>query len=124
MANSQDTHFILADRERASYERWLRWAWAGHVRQVWAGLRAGCARLGPPRSGSDDDPRKVSADALGYVENNPYRMDYPGDRRLGLPISSAAVESLIKPMNRRRKGTEPFRKEGGRRPRCRCERRT
>jgi hypothetical protein len=42
------------------------------------------------------------------VENNPYRMDYPGDRRLDLSIRSAAVESLIKPMDRRRKGTEPF----------------
>ena len=77
------------------------------------GSRARCARLGPPRSCSDDDPRKVSAVALGYVEDNQYRMDYPGDRRLGLPISSAVVESLIKPMNRRMKGTEQFWKEGG-----------
>jgi hypothetical protein len=58
------------------------------------------------------------------VESKPYRRDYPGDRRLGLAIRSAAVESLIKPMNRGRKGTEPFRKEGGRRPSCRCERLT
>ncbi len=77
------------------------------------GLRAGCARLGRPRSCSDDDPRKVSAVALGYVEDNQYRMDYPGDRRLDLPISSAVVESLIKPTNRRMKGTEQFWKEGG-----------
>jgi hypothetical protein len=47
-------------------------------------------------------------------------MNFPGDRRLGLAIRSAAVESLIKPMNRGRKGTEPFRKEEGRRPRCLC----
>ena len=45
-------------------------------------------------------------------------MDDPGDRRLGLPIRSVAVESLIKPMDRRMKRTEPFRKEGGRRPCC------
>jgi hypothetical protein len=98
----------------ASYERWLRQAWAGHASELVAGLRAGCARLGPPPRGcSEDDPRKVAADALGYVENNRRRMDYPRYRRLGLPISSAAVESLIKQMNRRMKGTEKFWKEGG-----------
>jgi hypothetical protein len=98
----------------ALYERWLRQAWAGHVSEVWAGLRAGCAKLGPPPRGcSDDDPRKVAADAAGYVENNRERMDYPRYRRLGLPISSAAVESTIKQMNRRMKGTEKFWKEGG-----------
>jgi hypothetical protein len=98
----------------ALYERWLRQAWAGHVSEVLAGLRAGCAKLGPPpRECSDDDPRKVAADAAGYVENNRERMDYPRYRRLGLPISSAAVESTIKQMNRRMKGTEKFWKEGG-----------
>ena len=57
-------------------------------------MRAGCARLGPPPRGCcDDDPRKVSADALGEVENNPCRMDHPGDRRLGLPIGRAAVDA-------------------------------
>jgi hypothetical protein len=98
----------------ASYERWLREAWAGQVSKVLAGLRAGCAKLGPPpRDCSDEDPRKVAADALGYVENNRERMDYPRYRRLGLPISSAAVESVVKQMNRRIKGTEKFWKEGG-----------
>ena len=98
----------------ALYERWLRQAWAGRVSEVLAGLRAGCAELGPPPRGcSDDDPRKVAADAAGYVENNRERMDYPRYRRLGLPISSAAVESTIKQMNRRMKGTEKFWKEGG-----------
>ena len=35
-------------------------------------------------------------------------MDYPRYRRLGLPVSSAAVESSIKRINRRVKGTEKF----------------
>jgi hypothetical protein len=81
--------------------------------KVLGGLRAGSARLGtPPRGGSDDDPRKVSADAMGHVEKNRYRMDYPGYRRLDLPRSIAAVESLITPMNHRMNGTEQFGKEG------------
>ena len=35
-------------------------------------------------------------------------MDYPRYRKLGLPISSAPVESLIKQFNKRIKGTEKF----------------
>lgn len=98
----------------ALYERWLRQAWAGHVSRLLAGLRAGCTKLGPPPRGcSDEDPRKLAADALGYVENNRHRMDYPHYRRMGLPISSAAVESVVKQMNRRMKGTEKFWKDGG-----------
>ena len=60
----------------------------------------------------DDDPRKVSADALGHAEKNKYGMDHPGYRRLDLPTCIAAVESLITPMNHRMNGMEPFGKEG------------
>jgi hypothetical protein len=98
----------------ALYECWLRLAWAGSVTALLVGLRAGGAKLGPaPPSCSDEDPRKVVADALNYVENNRGRMDYPEYRRLGLPISSAPVESVMKQMNRRMKGTEKFWLGGG-----------
>ncbi len=98
----------------ALYECWLRLAWAGSVTALLAGLRAGCAKLGAAPPGcSDADPRKVAADALTYVENNRRRMDYPEYRRLGLPISSAPVESVMKQMNRRMKGTEKFWLGGG-----------
>ena len=40
-------------------------------------------------------------------------MDYPRYRLLGLPISSAPVEFMIKQFNRRVKGTEKFCLEGG-----------
>jgi len=96
------------------YERWLRWAWSGQVKELLAGLRAGGTKLGAAPAGcSDEDPRKVVADALGYVANNRSRMDYPRYRRLGLPISSAPVESVMKQVNRRMKGTEKFWLEGG-----------
>lgn len=36
------------------------------------------------------------------------RMDYPHYRRQGLPITSAPMESLIKQINHRVKGTEMF----------------
>lgn len=35
-------------------------------------------------------------------------MDYPRYRSLGLPVTSAPMESLIKPINHRVKGTEMF----------------
>lgn len=109
-------HAYKQDRERGwkQYVQWLRWAWSGQVKLVLAGLRQAAAALGPPPADAGDtDPRKIIRDALGYVQNNRTRMDYPRYRRLGLPISSAAVESTIKQINRRVKGSEKFWLGGG-----------
>jgi hypothetical protein len=101
-------------RAWALYEHWLRLAWAGRVKDLLAGLGAGCADLGSaPADAADDDPRRVAAEALRYVTNNRERMDYATYRRLGLPISSAPVESVMKQVNRRMKGTEKFWVAGG-----------
>ncbi len=56
----------------------------------------------------EDDPRKILWNAVEYVEKNSDKMDYPRYRNDGLPISSAPVESLVKQVNRRVKGTEKF----------------
>ena len=96
------------------YERWLRWAWAGDVQSLLAGLREAVRHVGePPDSAAADDPRQLVADALSYVTNNQERMEYPRYRCLGLPIVSAAVESTIKQVNRRIKGSEKFWLTGG-----------
>ena len=96
------------------YEQWLRWAWAGKVVLLLGSLRAAAKKVGAPSPKTkEDDPRRILADALGYVENNRTRMDYPRYRCLGLPISSAPVESTIKQVNRRIKGSEKFWLEGG-----------
>jgi hypothetical protein len=101
-------------RAFALYERWLRCAWSGRVKELLTGLRAGCQKVGPvPAVCGEEDPRQVAAEALGYVENNRDRMNYPDYRRQGLPVSSAPVESVMKQMNRRMKGTEKFWLEGG-----------
>jgi hypothetical protein len=40
-------------------------------------------------------------------------MDYPRYRKLGLPITSNVMESTVKQLNRRIKGTEEFWSEAG-----------
>ena len=93
----------------ARYEVWLRCAWGGEREKLWAVLCSASAKAGaPPKDAPEQDRRRLLHDAARYVQNNLTRMDYPRYRRLGLPISSAPVESLIKQFNRRVKGTEKF----------------
>jgi len=43
-----------------------------------------------------------------YLENNRSRMNYPEYRKAGLPVTTAWMESLVKEVNYRVKGTEMF----------------
>ncbi len=96
------------------YTRWLSWAWSGKVALLLGALRTASQRAGaPPQEASAEDPRSVLAEAVTYVTNNRGRMKYPEYRRQGLPISSAPVESAIKQLNRRVKGSEKFWLKGG-----------
>jgi hypothetical protein len=93
------------------YVEWMTWCWQGRVALVLDRLKQWQARLGPIRPEEkppDSDARVVLAKAVTYLENNQSRMDYPSYRRLGLPVTSSAVESLIKEFNYRVKGTEKF----------------
>jgi hypothetical protein len=95
-----------------TYEQWLRWAWSGKVGTLLAALRAAKAELA--KKGAAAAARKQAVnETITYVTNNRERMKYPEYRRLGLPVSSAPVESTIKQINRRIKGTEKFWLEGG-----------
>jgi len=94
------------------YERMLRDAWAGKVQTVIDTLQAQVTRLCAAASVGKDACRVVEL-ALAYVEKNRERMDYPRYRQLGLPVSSSLVESLIKQINHRVKGTEQFWNHGG-----------
>ena len=62
----------------------------------------------PPDNAAENDPRKIVAETIGYFENNTSRMNYPTYRRKGLPTSSSLMESFVKELNRRVKGTEKF----------------
>jgi hypothetical protein len=101
-----------AARGWKTYEQWLRWAWSGKVGTLLSNLRAAAAKLA--RKGSAAAARKQTVEeTLTYVTNNRQRMNYPEYRRLGLPVSSAPVESTIKQINRRVKGSEKFWLAGG-----------
>ena len=118
------TYVYLAAKAvaRTASEHWevyLGWAtscWQGRVAEVLTELKEWKARLGPIAPGEDppaSDPRQVISKVLTYLENNQPRLDYVRYRRLGLPVTSSLVESLIKQFNYRVKGTEKFWDVGG-----------
>jgi len=94
------------------YERMLRDAWGGRVQEVIDTLKSQWERMRADSSIAREACRVVEL-AMLYVERNQERMDYPRYRRLGLPVSSSLVESLIKQINHRVKGTEQFWNDGG-----------
>jgi hypothetical protein len=98
----------------ARYQRWLTWAWQGAREKLLLALNEAVATVGtPPEKAAETDPRRVVEKTRTYVINNTDKMDYPRYRKLGLPISSAPVESVIKQFNKRIKGTEKFWNKSG-----------
>jgi hypothetical protein len=101
-----------------SFQAWAEACWKGRVEQVIAELRIWCdTQIGlcecPLERLADDDPRRIVARVLGYLEDNRERMDYPRYRRAGLPWTTSHVESTVKVFNRRVKGSEKFWSEAG-----------
>lgn len=91
------------------YLRWITWIWQGNVLQVIAELAGRQQELGTPaRDDGETSPRRLVADTLTYLQNQKDRMNYPEYRRLGLPITSAHMESTVKQLNRRIKGSEKY----------------
>src|SRR5262249_33662562 len=98
-----------ADDAWDQYLAWMRGAWRGEVDQVLEELGGWRAKLGgPPEGAPENDPRAILAKTIGYLEHNRDRMNYPEYRRAGLPVTTAWMESLVKEMNYRVKGTEMF----------------
>ena len=95
------------------YCEWAQWVWSGEVQRVIEALRVRQQELGLPEENEEETPRRKVADALRYLENQKSRMHYDAYRRMGLPITSSHIESTIKQINRRVKGTEKFWSEGG-----------
>jgi hypothetical protein len=108
----------VADDEDHAWEIYVPWAtacWQGGVAEVITQLEDWQSRLGPlpeQQAIEETDPRQIVARTLTYLNNNRGRMDYPAYRRAGLPVTSSLMESLIKEINHRVKGTEKFWNDG------------
>ncbi len=108
----------LADRKFADgwpiYTQWITWIWQGQVTKVIAALAERQAELGKPaKDESEASPRKVVDKALTYLRNHQDKMHYDEYRKAGLPITSSHMESTVKRVNLRVKGTEKFWSEEG-----------
>jgi hypothetical protein len=98
----------------AVYRRWVGLVWAGQVARILPELEKRSAALGPPPKGcAENDPRQLVFESLRYLKNNAERMRYDAYRRDNLPIMSCAVESAIKMINKRVKGSEKYWSEEG-----------
>ncbi len=96
------------------YERWIRWVWAGQVSRVIEELTARQQELGEAtKQDKEGSPRRVVAEALTYLSNHKDKMHYDEYRKQGLPLMSSYIESTVKQINYRVKGTEKFWTEQG-----------
>jgi hypothetical protein len=94
---------------RDKYNQWAAKIWEGRVDEVIDELTAYGAKLGePPAEARSDDPREIIRTTQGYYENHADRMDYPRYRREGFPLTSSLMESTVKQVSRRVKGTEKY----------------
>lgn len=94
---------------KAVYMRWIQAVWSGQVATILPELKERSAALGTPPPGcADSDARQLVFETLRYLTNNTNRMRYDEYRREGLPIMTSAVESVIKLINKRVKGSEKY----------------
>jgi len=97
----------------AAWERYLEWAqacWAGRVAEVLGALRQALRDhdVDPEQTLDEQHPCQPVLAAHRYLTNHQSRMDYAEYRRQGLPVTTALMESLVKQVNQRVKGTEMF----------------
>ena len=96
------------------YERWIRWVWAGRVNAVLEELTARQQELGQAtQQDKEGSPRRVVHETHTYLHNQQDKMRYDEYRKQGLPLMSSHVESTVKQINYRVKGTEKFWTEQG-----------
>lgn len=92
----------------SDYCQWAQWLWKGQINCLLAALEQRQQALGLPEPKEAGTPRAQLAKSLAYLTNQRERMKYDEYRRQGLPITSSLMESTIKQINRRIKGTEKF----------------
>jgi len=94
---------------RGKYDAWAAKIWAGLVDDVINELIAYGRKFGePPPDAASDDPREIVRVSRVYYENHAERMRYPEYRRQGFPLTSSLMESTVKQVSRRVKGSEKY----------------
>jgi hypothetical protein len=92
-----------------TYVAWIRALWRGEVQEVIAGLEARQEEIGSPSPAEPaTSPRNVVHDTLRYLRNHRDYMRYEVYRQHGLPMTSSLMESTVKLINQRVKGSEKF----------------
>ncbi len=93
-------------QDTSAYRRYAEWIWQGNVEKVTHELaeRLATSAATTETSPAEDPVRR----ALTDYTNHRHRMNYPKYRREGLPLTSSHIESTIKLLNIRMKGTEKF----------------
>ncbi len=94
------------------YCDWAQWLWSGEVDRLLVALQQRQKELGVPNKNEKGTPRSQVASSLNYLTNQRERLKYNEYRQKGLPITSSPIESTIKQINRRMKGTEKFWADG------------
>jgi hypothetical protein len=96
------------------FVEWIQWVWAGKVALVIERLRQWQTEHGQPeKDEGETSHRRVVAKSVRYLTNNQDRMKYAEYRKQGLPIVSSLMESMVKQISRRVKGTEKFWSDDG-----------
>jgi hypothetical protein len=91
------------------YVHWATCIWQGNVHVVIQQLDEIQERMGEPeKDAAQEEPREVIRRARVYYRNHKDRMNYPEYRRHGYPLTSSVMESSVKQINRRVKGSEKF----------------
>lgn len=98
----------------SDYARFALCIWQGRVDEVIAELEAHPTRLEPAADDASpenlrrrDELRRI-AEAITYYRNHQHLMNYPEYRRQGLPLTSSHIESAVKQISTRVKGTDKF----------------
>jgi hypothetical protein len=92
-----------------TYQRWISWVWQGEVKRVIEELRQRQEEVGlPAEDACETSVAAVVKRSLAYLSNHQDKMKYDAYRKAGLPLTSSLMESTVKQVNRRVKGTEKF----------------
>jgi hypothetical protein len=105
----QTAQAALGAGEKA--ERWCEAQkerlWNGRVGLIIGEIARFSRKAGvPPRNAAETDRRRILATNVHYFTNNRDAMDYPRFRKNGWPIGSGIIESVIKQLGKRLKGSE------------------